>query len=39
VQSSLLKNPEELEGIIDAATDSNTSMVVIDEIQKVPAFA
>lgn len=38
VQSTLLKNPEELEGIIDAAIDSNTSMVVIDEIQKVPAL-
>lgn len=38
VQSTLLKNPEELEGIIDAASDSHTAMVVIDEIQKVPAL-
>ena len=38
VQATLLKNPEELEGIIDAAIDSNISMVVIDEIQKVPAL-
>lgn len=38
ILSTLLKNPEELEGIIDAAIDSNTSIVVIDEIQKIPAL-
>lgn len=38
VQSTLLKNPGELEGIIDASSDSKTSLVVIDEIQKVPAL-
>lgn len=38
VQTTLLKNPEELEGIIDASVNSNPSMVVIDEIQKVPAL-
>jgi len=38
IQSTLIKNPGELEGIIDAINDSNTSIVVIDEIQKVPAL-
>ena len=38
VQSALLKNPGELEGMIDAANEQNSSYVVIDEIQKVPAL-
>jgi predicted AAA+ superfamily ATPase len=36
--STLIKSPGELEGIIDATTDFSTSMIVIDEIQKVPAL-
>ena len=38
LQSTLVKNPEELEGMIDAGGDSNVSLIVIDEIQKVPAL-
>jgi predicted AAA+ superfamily ATPase len=38
VQATLLKNPSELEGMIDASTEVWTSLVVIDEIQKVPAL-
>lgn len=38
VQSLLLKNPGELEGLIDAASEFETSLIVVDEIQKVPAL-
>jgi predicted AAA+ superfamily ATPase len=38
VQSTLLKNPNELEGMIDAANVDDHTLVVIDEIQKVPAL-
>jgi predicted AAA+ superfamily ATPase len=38
VQSALLINPEKLEGMIDAAEHSSAPIVVIDEIQKVPAL-
>jgi len=38
VQTALLKNPGELEGIIEAGNELNTNLIVIDEIQKVPAL-